>query len=162
MYHENLSTRWRCQICLECVCEFCWRLLSQQLLWMTIIYIFIFWNIFARNRLVYLFCKFTMYSIQIYTFTWILFSLRPRLEQCIVTIASLDQWLATIENHRHQWLTDQKTIEKPLKNHWSQWLSSYHSTNGNGHLRNHWFGAMVVNFLPLCMALISSFCLKIR
>ena len=37
-----------------------------------------------------------------------------RLERCIVTIASLDQWLATIENHRHQWLTDQKTIEKPL------------------------------------------------
>ena len=37
-----------------------------------------------------------------------------RLERCIVTIASLDQWLATIENHRHQWLTEQKTIEKPL------------------------------------------------
>ena len=42
--------------------------------------------------------------------------LRPwsRLERCIVTIASLDQWLATIENHHYQWLTDQKTIEKPL------------------------------------------------
>ena len=37
-----------------------------------------------------------------------------RLERCIVTIASLDQWLATIENHHYQWLTDQKTIEKPL------------------------------------------------
>ena len=37
-----------------------------------------------------------------------------RLERCIVTIALLDQWLATIENHCHQWLTGQKTIEKPL------------------------------------------------
>ena len=25
--------------------------------------------------------------------------------------------------------------EKPLKNHWSQWLSRYHSINGNGHLK---------------------------
>ena len=40
------------------------------------------------------------------------------------------------------WLT-----EKPSKNHWSQWLSRYHSINGNGHLRNHWFVAMVVDFL---------------
>ena len=45
------------------------------------------------------------------------------------------------------WLT-----EKPSKNHWSQWLSRYHSINGNGHLKNHWFFAMVVNFLPLCLA----------
>ena len=45
------------------------------------------------------------------------------------------------------WLTD-----KPSKNHWSQWLSRYHSINGNGHLKNHWFLAMVVNFLPLCLA----------
>ena len=37
-----------------------------------------------------------------------------RPERCIVTIASLDQWLATIEKHRHQWLADWKTIEKPL------------------------------------------------
>ena len=29
-----------------------------------------------------------------------------RPERCIVTIASLDQWLATIENHRRQWLAD--------------------------------------------------------
>ena len=28
-----------------------------------------------------------------------------RPERCIVTIASLDQWLATIENHRYRWLT---------------------------------------------------------
>ena len=74
--------------------------------------------------------------------------LRYRPEQCIVTIASLDQWLATIEKHRYQWLADWK----PLKNHWSQWLSRYHSINGNGHLKNHWFFAMVVNFLPLCLA----------
>ena len=73
-------------------------------------------------------------------------SFRP--ERCIVTIASLDQWLATIEKHRYQWLADWK----PLKNHWSQWLSRYHSINGNGHLKNHWFFAMVVNFLPLCLA----------
>ena len=71
-----------------------------------------------------------------------------RPERCIVTIASLDQWLATIEKHRYQWLADWK----PLKNHWSQWLSRYHSINGNGHLKNHWFFAMVVNFLPLCLA----------
>ena len=45
------------------------------------------------------------------------------------------------------WLT-----EKPSKNHWSQWLSRYHSINGNGHLKNHWFLAMVVNFLHLCLA----------
>ena len=32
------------------------------------------------------------------------FQIRP--ERCIVTIASLDQWLATIEKHRHQWLAD--------------------------------------------------------
>ena len=25
-------------------------------------------------------------------------------------------------------------IEQPSKNHWSQWLSRYHSINGNGHL----------------------------
>ena len=55
-----------------------------------------------------------------------------RPERCIVTIASLNQWLATIEKDRHQWLT-----EKPSKNHWSQWLSRYHSINGNGHLNNH-------------------------
>ena len=42
----------------------------------------------------------------------ILYGSRP--ERCIVTIASLDQWLATVENYRHQWLTDQKTNEKPL------------------------------------------------
>ena len=29
-----------------------------------------------------------------------------RPERCIVTIASLDQWLATIEKHRYQWLAD--------------------------------------------------------
>ena len=44
------------------------------------------------------------------------------------------------------WLT------KPLKNRWSQWLSRYHSINGNGHLKNHWLFAMVLNFLPLCLA----------
>ena len=71
-----------------------------------------------------------------------------RPERCIVTIASLDQWLATIEKHCYQWLADWK----PLKNHLSQWLSRYHSTNGNGHLKNHWFFAMVVNFRPLCLA----------
>ena len=45
------------------------------------------------------------------------------------------------------WLT-----EKPSKNHWSQWLSKYHSINGNGHLRNHWFVAMVVHCLPFYLA----------
>ena len=30
------------------------------------------------------------------------------------------------------WLT-----EKPSKNNWYQWLSRYHSINGNGHLKNH-------------------------
>ena len=38
--------------------------------------------------------------------------IRP--DRCIVTIASLDQWLATIEKHCHQWLADWKTIEEPL------------------------------------------------
>ena len=32
-------------------------------------------------------------------------SILIRLERCIVTIALLDQWLATIENHCYQWLT---------------------------------------------------------
>ena len=35
-----------------------------------------------------------------------LFFVPYRPERCIVTIASLDQWLATIEKHRHQWLAD--------------------------------------------------------
>ena len=83
--------------------------------------------------------------IQMFTKIW---GHGNRPERCIVTIASLDQWLATIEKHRYQWLADWK----PLKNHWSQWLSRYHSINGNGHLRNHCFLAMVVNFLPLCLA----------
>ena len=36
-------------------------------------------------------------------------------ERYIETIASLDQWSLTIENHWSQWLKDPKTIEKPLK-----------------------------------------------
>ena len=36
-------------------------------------------------------------------------------EQYIETIASLDQWSMTIENHWNQWLNDLKTIKKPLK-----------------------------------------------
>ena len=80
-------------------------------------------------------------------------SSRSRPERCIVTIASLDQWLATIEKHRYQWLADWK----PLKNHWSQWLSRYHSINGNGHLKNHWFKVMVVMFcLYVWLKLISN------
>ena len=39
----------------------------------------------------------------------------PRGERYIETIASLDQWSMTIENHWSQWLKDPKTIEKPLK-----------------------------------------------
>ena len=44
----------------------------------------------------------------------ILPSVSYRLEWCIVTIASLEQWLPTIENHRFRWLTVWKTIEKQL------------------------------------------------
>ena len=40
---------------------------------------------------------------------------RIRGERYIETIASLDQWSMTIENHWNQWLKDPKTIEKPLK-----------------------------------------------
>ena len=36
-------------------------------------------------------------------------------ERYIETIASLDQWSITIENHWSQWLKDPKTIEKPFK-----------------------------------------------
>ena len=43
------------------------------------------------------------------------FSLCDRGERYIETIASLDQWSMTIENHWSQWLKDPKTIEKPLK-----------------------------------------------
>ena len=53
-----------------------------------------------------------------------------------------------LKKHCYQWLDDRK----PLRNHWSQWLSRYHSINGNGHPKHHWFFAMVVNFLPLCLA----------
>ena len=42
--------------------------------------------------------------------------------------------------------------EKPLKNHWHQWLSWYHSINGNGDPKNHWFLAMVLNFLLYFLA----------
>jgi len=36
-------------------------------------------------------------------------------EWSIKTIALLDQWSITIENHWNQWLNDPNTIEKPLK-----------------------------------------------
>ena len=42
--------------------------------------------------------------------------------------------------------------EKPLKNHWHQWLSWYHFINGNGDPKNHWFLAMVLNFLLYFLA----------
>ena len=44
-------------------------------------------------------------------------------------------------------VTDGWLSEKPLKNHWYQWLSWYHSINGNGDPTNHWFLTMVLNFL---------------
>ena len=48
-------------------------------------------------------------------YTHITFSLQFRGERYIETIASLDQWSITIENHWSQWLKDPKTIQKPLK-----------------------------------------------
>ena len=45
-----------------------------------------------------------LYQSWWYMWYTIIHGIRP--ERCIVTIASLDQWLATIEKHRHQWLAD--------------------------------------------------------
>jgi len=46
--------------------------------------------------------------------------LRP--ERWIVTIPSLDQWLATIENHWRTIVSNGCRTSKPLKNHWYQWI----------------------------------------
>ena len=52
-----------------------------------------------------------------------------------------------VGNHRKPSLPMVDCLKKPLKNHWYQWLSWYHSINGNGDPRNHWFLAMVLIFL---------------
>ena len=61
-----------------------------------------------------------------------------------------------VGNH---WKTSSPMVDwmKTIENHWSQWLSRYHSINGNGHLKNHWFKAMVVIFcLYVWLKLISN------
>ena len=67
-------------------------------------------------------------------------------------VCRLDRIDVSLPSHRwtNGWqplkniVTNGWPTEKPSKNHWSQWLSRYHSINGNGHLRNHWFVAMIV------------------
>ena len=47
-----------------------------------------------------------------------------RLQRWYITIPSSDQWCATIENHRYQWLSYPKTIGKPLIPMVQRWANS--------------------------------------
>ena len=49
-------------------------------------------------------------------------------------------------------VTNGWSAEKPLKNHWSQWLSMYHSINGDGHLWKPLIYGDGSKFLHLCLA----------
>ena len=49
---------------------------------------------------------------------------RIRPQRWIVTIPSFDQWLQTIENHRHSIGTNGCLTKKPLPFHWFQWMLS--------------------------------------
>ena len=50
--------------------------------------------------------------------------IQDRPQQWIVAIPSLDQWLQTIENHRHSIGTNGCHTKKPLPFHWFQWMLS--------------------------------------
>ena len=94
----------------SCVSEFLWKH-------------FLLHHIFAQLEDFFLETFICLYNKVVVSLPWTFelandflksFFICTRLQRWYITIPSSDQWCATIENHRYQWLSYPKTIGKPL------------------------------------------------